>query len=905
MSTDRFDRQNRVYGIDGTKKLTEGTVLLNGPLSDLTYEVAKNLALSGINNIKLCLNHSNDESKNNFKPGHIHLTNIDKFCEEIKQLNPYLNIKSLMMNDLTDIQNTVVIYINPSSNDIANASNLNSSNKLVCMNIQHNANDDKYVFKFFNDFKDHIINDIDGENYELLTITEVKLNDDKTYTIKTSSPHNLSESNKIIFKLDSIDDLIKLKVKKVINALSFNIGKKLNDSFKNYINGYVYRIKDKMTLKHNPISNYETSSTTVFGNLQNEFNMSNYIRPEMLSPLVQSYCGAIISSEVIKAITHKYIPFNQTYELEFDKEIAERPNKELQDKLSNLKCFMVGSGAIGCELLKNLVSIGSSTNDGSYIKVTDPDHIEVSNLSRQFLFRSENVGKSKSEVASDRIKTFEPKTKVVPFKEKLSTDNQEFVNQHFTDVDLIFNALDNLNARLYVDSQCVKYQKALFESGTLGTKGNTQPIIPHHTESYGASQDQAQEQSFAACTIKNFPTLIQHTIHWAMDDFDGLFKKQPQMLKQYLEAVNKSDLSYLNELPSVEVTVVKNTLYRLINRLNHIKSKDDYIKWAYELWLERFNSRIERLLKTNPVDSKNDDGRLFWSNGKKCPNVRSFDICSDSDFYYILSTANLLYKTYAIQSTDTDNSPIEVTNKHKIYSNNSYCDDPDLFKEFESYPHEITSERSVLDETDKLNQINSNFVIEPQEFEKDDDTNYHILFIESTSNSRALNYSIPVASFYETKGIAGRIIPALATTTSIVANLICMEMLKYLNKPNRSIEDYRSTYINLADNMIIQSEPMPAVQNEINGIKFTEWGSDKLKFKYSKNETLQNFIDHWSKEFDKEITMVSIGSKILYMTGINESNLSKRLNDFGHTENYMLGITVDDENIILPDITII
>ena len=51
--------------------------------------------------------------------------------------------------------------------------------------------------------------------------------------------------------------------------------------------------------------------------------------------------------------------------------------------------------------------------------------------------------------------------------------------------------------------------------------------------------------------------------------------------------------------------------------------------------------------------------------------------------------------------------------------------------------------------------------------------------------------------------------------------------------------------------------------------------------------------------------MVSIGSKILYMTGINESNLSKRLNDFGHTENYMLGITVDDENIILPDITII
>lgn len=49
------------------------------------------------------------------------------------------------------------------------------------------------------------------------------------------------------------------------------------------------------------------------------------------------------------------------------------------------------SGAIGCELLKNLAMMGVATGDGS-IKITDMDQIEISNLNRQFLFRRKDVG---------------------------------------------------------------------------------------------------------------------------------------------------------------------------------------------------------------------------------------------------------------------------------------------------------------------------------------------------------------------------------------------------------------------------------------------------------------------------------------------------------------------------------
>jgi hypothetical protein len=78
------------------------------------------------------------------------------------------------------------------------------------------------------------------------------------------------------------------------------------------------------------------------------------------------------------------------------------------------------------------------------------------------------------------------------------------------------------------------------------------------------------------------------------------------------------------------------------------------------------------------------------------------------------------------------------------------------------------------------NKNYSKFVITPEEFEKDNDANYHIDFIYSMSNCRALNYKLDPMDWITVKLKAGRIVPALATTTASIAGLQTLELIKLI-----------------------------------------------------------------------------------------------------------------------------
>ena len=285
--------------------------------------------------------------------------------------------------------------------------------------------------------------------------------------------------------------------------------------------------------------------------------IASWARAE-ISPLC-SFLGGIVSQEIIK-YTGKYIPINQWLVFDFFETIEKLGEKvdrnlknsryddqiaifgnEIQKKIEESNIFLIGAGALGCEFLKNFSLMGISTSKDKQLIITDNDNIEISNLSNQFLFRKEDIGKSKSKCATDTIKKINPSFNCKNLQIKISEESEHIFTEDFwNSKTFIINAVDNIKARQYIDKQCTLYNKVLIDTGISDTKAHLQMIIPHITSCYNDSLDICEMKvRLSDCWVCKPPSNIEYCIKYGRKIFDEYLTYDVNDAKKLLEDRDK------------------------------------------------------------------------------------------------------------------------------------------------------------------------------------------------------------------------------------------------------------------------------------------------------------------------------------------------------------------------------
>ena len=655
---------------------------------------------------------------------------------------------------------------------------------------------------------------------------------------------------------------------------------------------------------------------------------------------VCGFFGGIIAQEIIKT-TGKYIPIDQWLIFDFfeaadnlgdnvdrtlkncryDDQIAIFGN-EIQKKIQESNMFMVGAGATGCEFLKNFAMMGFCTNPGKKFVVTDNDNIEVSNLNRQFLFRKKDVGKSKSEIAIKSVQEMNPSFKAEALQLKVCKETENTFNEDFWEnQNYIIFAVDSVEARKYIDTKVIFHQKIAVDSGTLGTQAQSQIIIPFKTVTYKDKAPSTVTKEIPQCTLRHFPSLIQHCIEWSKDSFWGYFGDSINEVKIFFR-----DLNAFKELIKREgsATFQLTKLEYLKKQIDIIVTKDikKMCQFGIDCYTSNFDHNIQQLLSIYPPNHKtlvNDKFVDFWSGSKRLPHPIKFNPEDDLCLSYVAKFVQILSHAFGIPLSkeelskenikkicadikipefikkenvkiDIDDGTEDKKEKEKEETKKEeedkclYMETAEMKKEREAAEKRIEEIMKDLEKI-KREDYDMNKII-PEEFEKDHDENGHIDFIHAGSNLRARNYGIDECDRNKTKKVAGKIIPTILTTTATIAGAVAIQL--YATFQTSDIKYFRDTYFNFNSNFFyfaLPYEPIKTLDKEPDAINgafkavpegWTSW--DRIEVKGSK--TCGQLCEYMKEKYGIIVDTIFIEDTMIYDTFLAiKSNKDLKIED--------------------------
>ena len=326
-----------------------------------------------------------------------------------------------------------------------------------------------------------------------------------------------------------------------------------------------------------------------------------------------------------------------------------------------------------------------------------------------------------AQVAKGTAGKFNPNVKIEAHHANIK--DPQFNVDWFKSFVIVFNALDNLDARRHVNKMCIAAEVPLIESGTTGFNGQVQPIRKGLTECYDCSEKQTPK-SFPVCTIRSTPSQPIHCIVWAKSYlFSELFG---------ISEDAAPDLDHTEDSDNVEEIETLRKEAAALKKIRMAMGSEEFPRRVFE---KVFTEDIERLRSMEDM----------WKM-RKAPEPMKFD--------ELLPEASKVDPSISLQ----DQKTWSVTENVAVFAN------------------------SLQRLSERLEELKANAATGNAppilSFDKDDkDT---LDFVAAAANLRSSIFGIPLRSEFDIKQMAGNIIPAIATTNATTAALCVLEAFKVL-----------------------------------------------------------------------------------------------------------------------------
>ncbi|ANB11350.1 E1 ubiquitin-activating protein UBA2 [Sugiyamaella lignohabitans] len=413
--------------------------------------------------------------------------------------------------------------------------------------------------------------------------------------------------------------------------------------------------------------------------------------------------------------------------------------------------------------------------------------------------------------------------------------DKEYGVKWFKSFDIVYNALDNVEARRHVNKLCLVADVPLIESGTAGFNGQVQVIIPGKTECYDC-QPKPVPKTFAVCTIRSTPSQPIHCIVWAKSYlFSQLFDQDCEENEQD----GDEDAAAASGEDKEELIKLKKERNELKNLQESILD-DDFGKKMFD---KVFGADIQRLLSMETM----------WKT-RKAPIPLSYEDL-----------------TQQVQDAKIDDSVLKKDQKVWSLAENFYV-----------------LNHSLKRLQDRLKQQKKDFPDQSASLSFDKDDIDTLEFVAAAANIRSFIFSIQLKSEFDVKQIAGNIIPAIATTNAIVAGICVLQSLLVLED---KLDDARNVFLSRLPTYLVQSVKLqpPNPECAVSGVARTVIKTDPTKL------TLGALIDSLLKVDLGYSDEVSVVTDQLLFDPDYDDNINKTLANLKITDGSFLTV-IDEED---------